>query len=373
MLSEVNIYDINYHGLSPSARMTLTGVSMHFVVALLAPAAGRGVDCPALLRQAGIDPAGLTEPAARVSAECYAALMRAVAFSLDDEFFGRDSRRMKVGSFAMLCHAVIGCRDLQRALARALRFYGLMLDDIGGSLQHQDGQLSVVLRPLRPMAQADLFAHENLLLFLHRLACWLVNRRIPVRSLGFAFAEPDHAAEYRLIFGAPARFRQPRSTLGFEVRFGALPVVRDEAALKEFLALAPENLFVRYRPSHGTALRVRRHLAALAPTDWPAFATLARSLGMSASTLHRRLAAEDSSFQTLKDQLRRERATSLLRSGEHSVMAVAEQLGFAEASAFHRAFRKWTGLAPGRFRRGPPDAEVSGGGTDPSLESWPKT
>ena len=323
--------------------MQITGVSARFVEALLEGAIARKVDPAPLLRAAGIE-----RDAARVSAQSYAALMKAVAQALDDEFFGRDSQRMKLGSFAMLCHAVLGCRTLRRALARAVRFYNLMLDDTAGIVIEAEGMLRLEVRSARPVA---LFAHENLLLFLHRLACWLVNRRIPVASLGFAFPRSDRAGEYRLVFGAEAVFDQPSSFLGIDPRYGALPLVRDEAALKEFLALAPENLFVRYRPTHGTAHSVRLHLAAMKLPDWPDFASLARSLGMSASTLHRRLADEDSNFQMIKDQIRRERAQMLLRQGDLSVMAIAEELGFAEPSAFHRAFRKWTGRAPGQFRK----------------------
>lgn len=323
--------------------MQITGVSIHFVEALLEGAVAKGVDPVPLLRAAGIETGQ-----ARVSTQSYAILMKSVAQALDDEFFGRDSHRMKLGSFAMLCHAVIGCRTLRRALARAVRFYNLMLEDTAGVVTEAGGLLRLEFRSVRPVA---LFAHENLLLFLHRLACWLVNRRIPVAALGFAFPRSGRAAEYRLVFGAEAAFDQPCSLLAMDARYGALPLVRDEAALKEFLALAPENLFVRYRPSHGTAHLVRLHLAAMPLADWPDFAALARSLGMSASTLHRRLADEDSNFQMIKDQIRRERAQLLLRQGELSVMAIAEELGFAEPSAFHRAFRKWTGKAPGRFRR----------------------
>jgi AraC-like DNA-binding protein len=323
--------------------MQIAGVSPHFVEALLAGAIARGVDPAPLLRVAGIE-----RGQARVSTQAYAALMKAVAFALDDEFFGSDSQRMKPGSFAMLCHAVIGCRTLRSALARAVRFYRLMLDDTAGTVTEENGQLRLEFRSPGPV---PLFAHENLLLFLHRLACWLVNRRIPLSALGFAFPEPERADEYRVIFSTEASFGQPYSYFAIDARYGALPLVRDDAALKDFLALAPENLFVRYRPSHGTAHLVRLHLAAMPLTDWPDFAELARSLGMSASTLHRRLADEDSNFQMIKDQIRRERAQALLRQSGRSVMAIAEELGFAEPSAFHRAFRKWTGRAPGQFRK----------------------
>jgi hypothetical protein len=57
-------------------------------------------------------------------------------------------------------------------------------------------------------------------------------------------------------------------------------------------------------------------------------------------------------FQGLKDELRRDAAIALLTGSDLPVAAIAERVGFSEASAFQRAFRGWTGLAPGRFRRG---------------------
>jgi hypothetical protein len=146
--------------------MQITGVSILFVEALLEGAVARGVDPAPLLRRAGVEPG-----AGRVSAQSYAALMKAVAQALDDEFFGRDSQRLKLGSFAMLCHAVLGCRTLRRALARAARFYNLMLDDTAATISEADGVLRLDIRSVRPVA---LFAHENLLLFLHRLA-WSID------------------------------------------------------------------------------------------------------------------------------------------------------------------------------------------------------
>src|SRR5208283_5237330 len=107
----------------------------------------------------------------------YGQLWRLVAVALDDEFFGQDSRRMKAGSFAMLVHSVVGCRNLGQALDRSLRFYGLILDDISGSLEREGGEAAIVLRQRAGVA-ARVFGHEVLLMLLHGVACWLVGRRI---------------------------------------------------------------------------------------------------------------------------------------------------------------------------------------------------
>lgn len=71
---------------------------------------------------------------------------------------------------------------------------------------------------------------------------------------------------------------------------------------------------------------------------------------MSAQTLRRHLREEGSSFQELKDNLRRDLAIYHLSRNEISIQLIAEQLGFSEPSAFHRAFKKWTGLTPGAYR-----------------------
>ena len=73
---------------------------------------------------------------------------------------------------------------------------------------------------------------------------------------------------------------------------------------------------------------------------------------MSTSTLQRRLASEGASFQSLKDELRRDMAIVRLNTSTISLGALAYELGFADSAAFQRAFKGWTGSAPGAYRRG---------------------
>ena len=72
---------------------------------------------------------------------------------------------------------------------------------------------------------------------------------------------------------------------------------------------------------------------------------------MSNRTLKRRLAASGKSFRSVLDELRTETAMLLLRTGEFSMDEVAERLGFADASGFGKAFRRWTGVSPAVFQR----------------------
>ena len=81
--------------------------------------------------------------------------------------------------------------------------------------------------------------------------------------------------------------------------------------------------------------------------SFPAFENISQALNMSAPTLRRRLKREGTNYQQLKDGCRREAAIAYLSRPELSISAVAALMGFTDPSAFHRSFKKWTGLPPG--------------------------
>ena len=72
---------------------------------------------------------------------------------------------------------------------------------------------------------------------------------------------------------------------------------------------------------------------------------------MSVSALQRHLGAEGSSFQLQKDQMRREVAIFRLHTSAVPLAQLAAELGFTDSAAFQRAFKRWTGNAPGSYRR----------------------
>jgi AraC-like DNA-binding protein len=281
----------------------------------------------------------------------YGALWRTIALALDDEFFGQDSRRMKAGSFAMLCHSVLSCKTLGQAIDRSLRFYALLLDDIAGTAERDANEARIILHERVAGAGQRVFAHELLLLLLYGVSCWLVGRRIPILRTEFSYPEPAHSAEYRLMYSADLSFDRPNTLIAFEAGYLDLPVVQNEQSIKEFLRTAPESILVKYKNGSSLTAKIRRRLRQFLPGEVPDFESLADELNMTAATMRRRLHEEGESYQSIKDQLRRDLAIGYLSHTSRSVMDIALELGFSERSAFHRAFRKWTGASPGEFRR----------------------
>ena len=325
-------------------------ISMGLVHEALQVARERGLDLAAVLEQAGIDTGLLDAPRARVPALAYARLWAALADAMDDEFFGMDRHPMRRGSYRLMCHAVLSCDTLGHALQRMLGFLRAVLDDLHGELRVEGEDALLIVHDHGPPRR--MFAYATWLMLVHGLACWLVRRRLPLLEASFRCPEPAEVADYRTRFCERATFGAPLTQVRFDAQLLALKVVESEDNLRAFLRGAPANLLVKYRNEASLSAAIRRRLRSQPPDDWPELDDLARSLAMSATTLQRRLHHEGLSYQRLKDELRRDIAIELLCKAALPVADVGARVGFQETSAFHRAFKKWTGVSPGLYRRG---------------------
>lgn len=331
-------------------------VSIAFVREVLHSIEVQGMDADSVRTAAGISPALLQRPQARVSAESFGQLWLAAAAALDDEFFGLDARRMKVGTYAALCRHAIRCANLGDALHCIAEWLNLILDESRLELLESGRQAVLQINDTprtRPLtARNRVFAHETLLVMVFGLACWLIDRRIPLHKVQLAYPRPTRAPEYDAMFAPGACFEAGPTSLIFAASALEAPLVQDKDSLHAFLAQAPANFITRYRNDNSPATRIRRQLQAMPPDQWPDFSTLAAQMEVAPSTLHRRLAREGARFGSIRDDLRRDYAIRLLSEGHASGTTIAEKLGFSEAAAFYRAFRKWTGARPGDYRPG---------------------
>lgn len=336
-------------------------IAIAFVRQALDALQRRGYDPAPVLAEVGIVPELVAQDQARATPEAFGALWLRVAEILDDELFGLDSRPMKVGSFATLCHLMLHTQNLREALIRGARLLNLLIDDTRVELELDGPQAVIRLidagalpTPLR------IFAHETLFVMLHGLMCWLVRRRIAILQAQFSYPRPAWHREYRHIVGEQLAFGQPHTEFRFSAMDLDAAVVQTERSAREFLRGAPRTFIVKYKNPHGISVRLRRLLRETPPDQWPTFEALAARLGLHPTTLRRRLEEEGSSYRLEMNARRRDLALQYLADPARSILDVAQVLGFAEPSAFHRAFRQWTGISPGRYRRQRGAAQESG-------------
>lgn len=331
-------------------------VSLHVAQAMLQRASLAGLDRHALLHDAGISPALLDDPASRLLPVQFANLMRALWRLSGDEFMSFTERPSRVGTFPLMMHAALNADTLGEALRHGCHFYRVLTDEISLSLREEGpatdhpGTARFVLRLRQPALDTGHVLSETILLCWYRFACWLINRRILLSETTFDYPAPAHVAEYHQLYPCPHHFGHTETTLAFDARLLSLPVTRSRDELKALIRELPLGFFIKpvFQGSFGH--RVRSRLLQGDGGELPGLETVAGEFFMTGRTLRRKLLDEGTSFQEIKDGLRRDQAMTLLRQTTAPIQTVAQQVGFRDATVFIKAFRQWTGMTPGEYR-----------------------
>jgi len=235
-------------------------------------------------------------------------------------------RRYHLSAFGIFGYALLSSRTLLDALDVAMRFldltyiFGIPQVRVQGDrvlIELDDHTLPADVRDF--LAERDLSAIDTML-------AEVVARRLPTR------------------------LSADRRTLSMPAELLDLPLPQSNPSTRALCEQLCADLASRRRDGSGLAQQVRVLLAQRLAFD-PSLAGVAAGLGLSERTLRRRLATEGTSFQVLLDQVRSSLARALLESGALSVGEVAHRLGYAEASSFIQAHRRWHGSTPaGRSR-----------------------
>lgn len=304
----------------------------------------------ACLAHAGISSDLLDSPQARATTDQFAALYRLVAASAEDESPGMFSRPLKPGTLKFLALSVVQARTLVIALHRFTQFFRLVLDDLHFELVSSKDRVSVVLQAQTDAVRNQRFTQEVMLKLVHGIASWLAGRKIPLAGLDLAFGPPPYASDYVYLYPGPAQFKQSHTAIHFDRHSLEGPVRQHAGTIRDFLSRAPADwMFVSFAErivSHRVREHLDKQLASAARIE-----DVAKALLMSTRTLARRLDDEGTSFQVIKDELRRDVAIQLLTQTMLAPAEVGARTGFEDPTTFYRAFKRWTGCSPGIYRR----------------------
>lgn len=307
-----------------------------------------GAQLSSLLQRSGMQAAGGGQ-ATRVTLDQIVRLYQIAAVETGDEMMGLWSRPVRARALQHLLTTVREASSLPSALHRFSTFWNLLLDDYRLDLETGSGHAGIRLVP-RGSQPVQRFGHMLILKLAHGLLSWLAGHEVPVRAVQFAFARPGFASDYSVIFPAQVSFEAQQSAIFFETAEMGPAQVRSTAELKAFLDRAPRDWIFTGFHEHAQSLLVREFLYR---TRWEdcQLAGAARAMHVTPRTLIRRLETEETSFQAIKDGLRRDLAIRDLQAGSKSIEEISQDVGFSSAANFHRAFRRWTGVTPSSYRK----------------------
>ena len=172
---------------------------------------------------------------------------------------------------------------------------------------------------------------------------------IPLQ-VGFQSAPPKDLTPYHHLFRSPLAFNQPVDSISIETAFLQQPLLTANRPILVLLERYAETLLNKLPKPENFTARVAQLIAEELNQCEPGIEAISLRLSYAPRTLQRKLKEAGTSYQELLDKTRWQLAAHYLQEEHITIHEVACLLGFSEASAFHRAFKRWTGMSPGEFR-----------------------
>jgi AraC-like DNA-binding protein len=245
-------------------------------------------------------------------------------------------------ALGVLGYLLVSSATLGDAFSRCRR-YRRLLDTASFDMGIDDGRAWLRFRPATTRHYSEAIVASTV-----ALVRQAIGRAVRPVLVSFEHARPRSIAAHREFFGIAPQFgRRGGSRVAFDAGLLAVPCVTADPDLAAHLESAAEGALERL-PSESREIDAVRGaiLASIAQSESAGAPAIARSLGMTARTLHRRLSARATTFRELQERTRMEVAERLLRDFELTTELIASRVGFSDASAFSRAFRRWSGRSP---------------------------
>ncbi len=256
----------------------------------------------------------------------------------------RLAEQVRPESYELFGNLIAASSTLGEAALRATRLIRLATGAIRMSFQHDGDRASVSIESLQePMHREGM---EFMVGAVGVISEQIAGRPLEPIEVRFMHPAPPDLTHHRRLFNdALIRFESSSNGIAFDGALLDLPIPSRDASLSASLQRQADALMER-KPVRGFKAEVRAALAVELRGGDPSAQRVAASLAMHAKTLTRRLRSEGTTFRGLLDEVRLELADRYLRQPGLSVEEVAYLLGYSDGSAFHRAYRRWTGRAP---------------------------
>lgn len=335
--------------------MADTSVSAGYAQAIIDVAVAHGADAGAVAALAGYDPAAITGPDDRVAFSIFKALMRAAATATGDPafplHFGAESRFNDISIVGLISHAAA---TMGEAFEQMNRFARLAVEVEG----HESGDRFAIVRGDGETWMEDRRPNPNdfpeLTESTFARFVWNTARAFPdapfAKFVCFTHPEPAHSADHARILGVPVRFGCDRNAIAIHESWLSLRLPHSNRYVFGLFIDRAEALMAEmasnrtWRGKVETALLARLHSGDVGMED------IAAGLGLSKTSLYRRLAEEGCGFDAVLDALRHRMAVHYLGGRKVSVNEAAYLVGFSDPATFSRAFKRWTGSTPGSWQ-----------------------
>jgi AraC-like DNA-binding protein len=319
--------------------------------AVLEAAVQRGVDPAELARVAGLEEELTGDRTARIAPALDEAVWTTAAALSREPGFGLSfAQAVSPSTYGLLGFLVTTAPTLGEALRLLRDYYPLASTDGLFRLEHSSTETAIIVTPRGSRTWPPLLAEAVLAIYL-RLVRWPMGADFQPLRVWFRHPRAQAAQAVFDHFKAPIHFEQPDNALFVPSEILDRPMPKGRPDVCQFLEAQAKKELPHTRPDDPVLEKLESLLSSSMPQGRMSLSAAARRMKMSARSLQRELATRNTSFRDVTQRVALEHARTLMLSTPLRVEEVAERVGFSSAKALRRAFVRWAGAPPTRYRR----------------------
>jgi AraC-like DNA-binding protein len=333
--------------------MRLGDLSVSYVELMARAVSEAGFDPSEVLRQYQLDDVKLASPDARISIPRFMRMGHSMISSFRLPHLGLEMGRCSSPSMMGIAGLLAQSAQDIRSACRAVTEYELLssFNARGRSaFSAEKGQGVISFYSISPYNDYNLFVVDSILSGWATFLRMVSGRDDLVARVEVEFPAPEYRDQYADFFPCEVRFGAERNALVLHEWALPLTVRTRCASTYSALKLLADRELERVRLGLSFREMTERAIGPLLNGQTPTLEQVAQRLNMAPWTVRRRLTDEGYTFQQVLNDTRRDLAVSYVRDTTLTLGEIAYLLGFGSATAFQRAFKRWTGEAPGRFR-----------------------
>lgn len=311
-----------------------------------------GINIADVINHAHLNPSILSSPDNRLSGLETEKIIQAAAELSRDDYLGlHQGERLSKGFSNILGYILMNCSDLKECSEKYCRYEkiidGTSISKLDIVNKHAILSNTTIDKHLKNNRHFSEFKISGMVSYI-KLLC---GENLSLNEVHFTSPKPENISEYERIFKCKICFEKEENALIFDSKLLSFSVIEpNEKLLFLFEKNAQEFLEALDDKNAYTNKVTKVILEEIKNCTSPSIEVVAKKLLISVRTLQLYLQKEDTSYTKLLIELRKNSAKNYLKDNNTSIDEIAYILGFSETSAFHRAFKNWTGLTPFQFR-----------------------
>lgn len=329
------------------------GAVTSLFVRKMVDAAGSDVDTHRLLQSVGLDPDAPVDPKTMIASTAYYQLLERIARDTDvTELPLRTGASMRCDDYGALGLAFKAAPTLHGSYSRVARYARLWTSVVEYELQPDGNGTWFILHRSGPRRLGMRLSNEATLASATTIAREVsTSGSFAPMEVHLTHPAPRTTAAHDAFFGCRVTFESDQDALFISQESLSRANRLGDTGITRFLMGHLDRELAEVAQTRSLQEDTKEVIARALSEGLPRMDEVARRLGLSARSLHRRLAADGLTFQTLTEATRRDLAEGLLRDERHSLAEIAFLTGFSEQSSFNRAFKRWAGETPARYRK----------------------